>query len=703
MIIIFSYLIYQLISLFFKRDYSYLCCGIGAVSLKPGLSDAELRLASAKLKLLGLFNMDRGTDSTGLYINGELVKGYKDIIAKTDTSKFSSLIIQKDFVFPTIDYDKGSVAILHTRKATYGSHTAENAHPFLVPSITGNEEDDTFCCHNGGITNIWKLCNLAGINHSGTQLDSRGLYMLLDKVGLDILDEYEGNAALIWSRRGDPDSIFVYHGSYKHSKEDKEVWEERPMYYMDTNEGLYFASQEEYLFAIRDNDEQEVKVMPYNVVKEVKFGKFTKFSHKVVRPYVKKSYATSYYNADYDYDAAYEKFEKRNQNRTTMSLPPVPKTSIDPTTSLVWRETKPLRALLDDESIYFWKGRYWFNGELLSGIKYLKSKGIMTDVTDISGVAHYFFQGVMIATEKIYNSLIEDEVTLSKLKNPSISFSHTISPYSIYPVTNLEDESIRLTTSGRYLWWKSGKRVGTEGFTPKYNDGRHYHIVDGFLKEIKAMLPGDSITLNPPQLILPDGSPLGSNIQQLPWDNKEEIIDGNISYYDTIFKNANQAASTITDIQIEAIQKFLKEAATKDGGLPLTSQEAVYMMWEQINYAVKNNTTIRIALEDNANLLEYFEKGEEIIPDADVIEELEDKQEKMTEVLSKYDDVLDIIDELHTQASQLQNINESPLAKDGADVIFKAYDTMIHNLAEVSDASDCKDLTRKINNKAVIA
>ena len=73
-----------------------------------------------KLNILGIWNEERGTDSCGLSMDGDILKGVKSLSQYRDF--ISHYNIESPQVVP--------VVIGHTRKSTVGAHTLSNAHPF---------------------------------------------------------------------------------------------------------------------------------------------------------------------------------------------------------------------------------------------------------------------------------------------------------------------------------------------------------------------------------------------------------------------------------------------------------------------------------------------------------------------------------------------------------------------------------------------
>jgi predicted glutamine amidotransferase len=244
-------------------------CGLfGWSGLKPGVFNKD------KFNMLGVQNIERGKHSCGVSVDGEIYVGVQG------TKLYTDFLIKN---YDVLDPKRFPVVLGHTRHATVGLHTAENAHPFGF-GVTDNDENGVdfkfIGVHNGSLLNHRDLAVQYGIDievksegKTRFKIDSEILLEILYKTkNFKVLSEYNGAAALKWHYTQEPDVVYYYHGMSCKKQGDKEKEEERPLFYWRENKhSLYTSSIEDSLLMI-GGTEETVGEFEHNTVYKVTNG-----------------------------------------------------------------------------------------------------------------------------------------------------------------------------------------------------------------------------------------------------------------------------------------------------------------------------------------------------------------------------------------------------------------------------------------------
>lgn len=474
------FLVVNIISLLISRFFNVqmLPRGVAACGIFGAIAKKNKQIDIVKIAILGLYNVQRGTDSCGYYYNGALKKG---VNADSNWSDFIDSNKIKPGKLNT------NIFMGHTRKSTFGASNEENAHPHLI----NNRYVQT---HNGTLKNHWELCNVRKINHTKIHVDSIALGTIIENEnGFEVLSEYTGAAALAMTFIDDPKALYLFHGASR-EKEGESLIEERPLFILDLPEALYYSSMENSLNFIAPNSRYKPEILEHNKVFKFVDGKCEGFVYEAKRANVNlpKIY---YYgggatnnNEDKSYDACRSTFERTNNTTNTTGASAVTATQegrvvdMNNFPSLWLSESLPRESAT--QQIYFVKGRYCRTGNiLLDGIYNINREGnIITDNGDTNGdgtsmsviETFYFIRGIMMRNEEDYKTGLTHK---NIVNTTGANFAYRMSLLSKYPVMALEKEGLAIPIA--YLM---GTAV-TGKFSMKFTK-RQYVFQNGELKSI---------------------------------------------------------------------------------------------------------------------------------------------------------------------------------------------------------------------------
>lgn len=534
-------------------------CGLIGFNGDPKLlADKNVsKTVLAKLKILGLYNIERGKHSCGLFVDNTLHKG-------VDNEKlFSDFIVNTEFGLPSPGHN---TIIGHTRAATHGIHSFNNAHPFLI-------NDEFVLAHNGVVRNIWELCNRYKIDHSKITVDSLALAHLINQEGFKVLNEYKGFAALLMWKLSDPKSIYVFRGESPTTKDGK-FERERPMYYMQSEEGVYFSSLEKSLLAISDSEGDRIKELEANIVHKFTNGKMTKVKFPVDRSTINigTTIATHGGNPAVNYPKTGSTHvtsttpttqhtgngitnrsdsNKATQDTTTNSCvgrsyvsepqqnviaANMLEMEVNQSVPITFHETLPSRAFkykhAKCDNVFYHMGRHWATDDdviqIAHGKFYLDKKGRIGAGKTRSNHNYFFYEGVLMSNEGAYQQACTDE----QLKDKRYNFAANVSKYAEFPVCNSRSDIAQRCSDCsdyvKYRWYFKTNMVMNTGFTPRFSD-RNYTIRNGLLSAISVQKNIDSECINKGSYMAEKGAKLALakgrfNLNQMNSLEKPDIV-----------------------------------------------------------------------------------------------------------------------------------------------------------------------------------
>jgi hypothetical protein len=430
-----------------------LACGIFGGNAKKGK-----KLNLRKIAALGLYNIQRGTDSCGYYYNGLIKKGFDK------ESNFGKFVLNNRLQGGELPCE---VFMGHTRKSTHGVSNETNAHPHLVENYVQT--------HNGVIKNIWEICRKHGIKTTDIHVDSIGLAHIIQSTNeWEVLNEYEGHAALSMTWMDDPTNLYLYHGASRDNSGGT-VFEERPLFTLSTPEGLYYSSMEESLDFINESKTVKPLILPHNIVYRVENGEILEQMFKADREDVNIPKV-------FTQNAHVRQTAKPKELPFNSSTGTLNGASVDDERSCIMRESYPIEYTTGD--VYYRRSRYYRKDNILLHGKYLIDRDgkILKEANDSkrSSEHYWFIRGVMMRSEKAYTDLMSKPADFTNL---NLNTAYNLSQGSKYPVVAIDGEARSIPPLHRSVWYKSCVRPSTE-FKPKWS-GRGYIIKNGLLTGVK--------------------------------------------------------------------------------------------------------------------------------------------------------------------------------------------------------------------------
>ena len=173
----------------------------------------------------------RGMDSTGVFsvLNNSEVLGAKEAV---DSLRFLRTKEHNELMSRAVG--QGAAVIGHNRKATRGTVNDANAHPFVV-------DNNIVLVHNGTMWGDHK-------QHADVDVDSHAIaHLIHEKQDIEkALSSFRGAYALIW---------------YDFAKRELNMVrnDERPLHWMETEDGWYWASEDSMLAFVADRHGLKIK------------------------------------------------------------------------------------------------------------------------------------------------------------------------------------------------------------------------------------------------------------------------------------------------------------------------------------------------------------------------------------------------------------------------------------------------------------
>lgn len=348
---------------------------------------------------LGCENDSRGGDSVGIFIDKFTEYGVDK------TKLFSNFFADSKLLEHTRSVH---IAVGHTRKASVGVVGVQTAQPVVIRNTT-TKEVEFVLLHNGTITNyldLKKKLNNVPEHFTDSQIMAYRLYYH----GTKVFKEYEGAGMFItidYRQNSKYPTVNFFKGGSKENSWSKIVEEERPLFLLHTNNGIWFSSIARPLILKAHGTKFQVEKLPVNTV--YSYVKAQLVNEEVIdrsemiqkKPVYAAGYNRTYYNDD-DYGVS---ASAQNQN-INKSVYTSKKESI-----IKYTDAFPIMSVCQNvnaDKVEFIRGLYTFKNGTFTGMKRLSDYGFIPNNPLISiHFEYYFFLGVLVYGRNVLDALIK--------------------------------------------------------------------------------------------------------------------------------------------------------------------------------------------------------------------------------------------------------------------------------------------------------
>jgi len=681
-------------------------CGIFGFSLK---TNGNRKTALLKFKIMGIYNMTRGRDSSGVFVNGEIKKG---IGLHSD---FDDFIEENVLPVPK----ENGIMLGHTRQGSPGyKKTIDEAHPFLI-------NNNLVFTHNGTIKNVKELCEKYRIDMTNHSVDSQILATILEEDGpKEAFENYIGAAATAYTNLSEPNVLYLYHGKSKEYKHGQPI-EERPLFYLETKDGIFYSSLENSLEAIRDSEEDIIYLLEYNAVYKIENGKFLLGETvKIDREEMNViTYATPVYSG--------------KQSQTSMKMIG---TSTNYSSNqevftgeqnLIKRESLPKNLIEAKEKtnlIYYHQGRYWeAPRKLLNGPIYIKKGGLFGSFDDSHSELCFFWSGAWLKDKYSFEELTRMNQMMdirNWVRYPSEhNYAMMLSRYSKFPLTNIGLECLSSGNFYRDQWYSNGNTCKENNFTPKYANGRNYKIKDGFLVKIsasqreKTLYPTidfafseiENLMKNKPLGISGGGSqdtPFLSSRSTIITETTRAAEEENelVYFFDVSPFTRLDIQELIGDSERDAMRKFCQQIHKTEWDMVALPEEVETIVDEMFEDAIIRKCSILDTIKEDMDKQRLMNCYDEVLQKqrdemrSSIDKEIQSKfafkeddqftgqiTDDMTreEVLEKIEEGINYMEDIQNVSMELIDEQDSDLAQDCGGYIITDINNMLANLQAV--------------------